>query len=460
MTYFNLMKVRIVTFLLICSSLPALSQDIPIYTQYFANPFIYNPAYAGLEGRPAFSIAHRRQWVGIEDSPVTYNFTFHSPVVLGFNMGVNISQDNYGIFQSNSALLTFGYTVDLGFNHFVSFGLSGGVGNQRIDFTNLNLNDPALLNVLDQNLYLDGNAGLAYHIGNFNVGFALPRVFKTRVYPVTDFDTGELGLIRNWIVTADYMIYFGPGDFAFQPYGLYRSYEGFDPQFEAGGIFHLKNLLWVGGAYRQDFGVAGLIGLKLNGGFSAGYSYEMPLGSNNGINQISHEVQLTFAIGKKNERSKKHATFVASVQPVKPQPEKKIIKEPDPIIEEPVDAVVTKDPVVVVTVPDTTERVDITQIEDELGPGPAVVASQGSHPFEIEAGHYVVVAAFGEFNNAVRYNDELLALGYDSDFGFNSDKKLFYVFVFKGEDSDSTRSKRNEVRNDPKLAKAWYLLIQ
>jgi type IX secretion system PorP/SprF family membrane protein len=475
------MKVRIITFLVLCSSLSALSQDIPIYTQYFANPYIYNPAYAGLEGRPTFSIAHRRQWLGIEDSPITYNFTFHSPIILGFNMGVNVTQDNYGIFQSNSALLTFGYTVDLGFNHFLSFGISGGVGNQRVDPTDLNLNDPALGDVLDQGAYLDGNAGLAYHIGGLNIGFALPRVFKTSVYPTQDFDTGELGLIRNYIVTIDYMFYFGTGSFAFQPYGLYRSYEGFDPQFEGGGIVHLNNLLWFGGAYRQDFGVAGLIGLKLNGVFSAGYSYEMPLGASNGINQTSHEIQLTFAFGKKNNRSKKHATFVASEQPVKATPRKKEVKKPEIVEEEPADTVAIKEPEVIVpvvvpvdtvtTVPvDTTthEVVPVVEtvpeieepIEDELGPGPAVIARRGYHPFEMEAGHFVVVAAYGEFKNAVRYNDELLAAGYDSDFGFNTDKKLFYVFVYKGEDSDSTRSKRNEMRNDPKLARAWYLLVK
>ena len=470
MAYFTKMKVRITLFLLACCGFTVSGQDIPIFTQYFANPYVYNPAYAGLEGRPAFSLSNRRQWVGIEDAPVTYNFTFHTPVVAGFNIGVNITQDNYGIFKSNTALLTFGYNINLGFNQYLSFGISGGVGSQQVDMTGLNPSDPALGGILDDGLFLDGNAGLAYHIGGFNIGISLPSIFTTRVYPTTDFDSGDLDLIANFIVTADYMIYFGADQYAFQPYALYRSYQGYDPQYEAGGIFHIKNIVWVGGGYREDFGVMGLIGVTIKGSFSAGYSYEMPLSGNDGVNQSSHEVQLTFAIGKRNKRSQNYATFVASEKPVKEVTKKKIVEE------EPVDTVAAETPEVIVPVvppadslviapPDTIVApvqipIDSLPAIDDLGEGPKVIARKGYHPFEMPSGNYVVVASYGEFQNAVRYNDELLAQGHDSDFGYNTDKKLFYVYLYKGDDSDSTRIKRNELRGNPKFAKAWYLLVK
>ena len=479
MEYFTKMKVRLIALLLVCCNFSVFAQDVPIFTQYFANPYIYNPAYAGLEGRPAFSLSNRRQWVGIEDAPVTYNFTFHTPVVAGFNIGVNLTQDNYGIFQSNTALLTFGYNINLGFNQYLAFGISGGIGNQQIDPTGLNLSDPALSNVLDQNLFLDGNAGLAYHIANFNIGISLPRIFNTRIYPTTDFDTGDLDLIRNWIVTADYMIYFGADQYAFQPYALYRSYTGYDTQYEAGGIFHIKNILWVGGGYRQDFGVMGLIGVTIDGYFSAGYSYETPIsGNNGGVNQTSHELQLTFAIGKRNKRSQNYATFVASEKPVKQVPVIKVIREepvdsiateppdiipvvipPDTIYTAPADTIVAV-PVDTIVVPIPVPIDTVVLVEDDLGEGPKVIARKGYHPFEMPSGNYVVVAAFGEFKNAVRFNDNLLTQGYDSDFGFNTDKKLFYVYLFKSDDSDSTKIKRNELRQDPEFPKAWYLLIK
>ena len=90
-------------------------QDLPTFTHYYTNPYIYNPAYAGIEGRPTVSLTHRRQWLGIEDAPITSNITFHTPVVAGLNLGLNITQDNYGIFQTSGGLLSLGYTVQLGF---------------------------------------------------------------------------------------------------------------------------------------------------------------------------------------------------------------------------------------------------------------------------------------------------------------------------------------------------------
>jgi len=208
------------------------AQDIPIYTQFFTNPYIYNPAYAGVEGRPVVTLTHRRQWIGIDDAPVTSNFVFHTPLAAGFNVGLNVSQDEAGIFKSTGGLLTFGYNVGLGYNHFLSFGISGGVKSNNINFDGLNTSDPALVGVLPTSNALDGNAGVAYHAGNFNVGFALPKLFNSQTYSTDPFDRGEFDAISNYILTANYMFFFGFGDYALEPYFLYRSYQEFPTQFE------------------------------------------------------------------------------------------------------------------------------------------------------------------------------------------------------------------------------------
>ena len=78
------------TFLIVtCSILSLKGQEIPIFTHYYANPYIYNPAYVGIEGRPTVSLTHRQQWLGIEDAPITSNLTFHTPIIGGFSMGIN-----------------------------------------------------------------------------------------------------------------------------------------------------------------------------------------------------------------------------------------------------------------------------------------------------------------------------------------------------------------------------------
>jgi type IX secretion system PorP/SprF family membrane protein len=467
-----------------CTSL--ISQNIPIFTHYYANPYIYNPAYAGIEGQPTVSLTFRQQWLGIEDAPVTSNLTFHTPVFGGFNMGLNVTQDKYGIFKSSTALLTVGYNINLGFNQYLSFGISGGVGNQQVDPTGLDLSDPALANVLDKNAFLDGNAGLAYHIGGLNIGISLPKIFKTRIYPTTDFDTGELGLIRNYMITADYMLYFGNDQFIFQPFGSYRSFEGYASQYEAGGIFHLKHLLWVGGSYRQDYGIIGMLGIKLKSAFSVSYAYEMPATEANGINKTSHEIHLNLAFGKKKDRAKKYATFLASQKPKKPKKKKKetpvvpIVEDTvaiaEPLEEKPLTLLDSlnqggnKIRLIVVNQPpdrgdksqapiDSIKAIGPDPVEPEIIK-PAVVTRKGGHPFEIDQGHYIVVGAYGVAANAIRTNDKLMAQGYNSDFGYSSDKKLFYVYILGENTARGARIKRDELRKLPAFSKVWYLLVE
>jgi Type IX secretion system membrane protein PorP/SprF len=55
------------------------AQQIPLYSQYFANPFIYNPAWAGLDKFGSVNITHRNQWDGIEGAPVTNLITVDLP---------------------------------------------------------------------------------------------------------------------------------------------------------------------------------------------------------------------------------------------------------------------------------------------------------------------------------------------------------------------------------------------
>ena len=478
------MRNLILIWIFLTIGIKASAQDFPYYSLYNLNPYVINPAYAGIEGRPFVSLSHRRQWLGIEDSHITSNITFHSPVAGGFNIGLNVTQDEYGIFQQNGALLTFGYNVPLGFNQYLSFGISGGAKMQNINFDGVDLNDPALGAINQENsIKLDGNLGLAYHVHGFNLGFSLQNVFNSRTYPQEPFEVGELGLIRNFIVTADYMLYFGNDDYIFQPFGNYRSFEGFESQWEAGGIFHIKHALWLGGSYRQDYGIIGMLGVKLKSSFSLAYAYEMPAAQADGINKSSHEINLGLAFGKKKERAKNYQTFVASRKPVKPKKEKKKKKE-EPVKK---DSVVVEEPVVT---PDTTETVldslnqggnkirlivdfdkpkeDTVKVVPEpvVTPDPepefkpAVVTKQGNHPFEIEPGHYIVVGAFGVVENAIRLMDKLISEGYSGDFGYSSDKKLFYVYV-KGENSpEGARSKRDEMRKTGAYKNAWYLLVE
>jgi len=61
------------------------AQQIALNTQYMFNDFIINPAVAGTKNYAPLSFSFRRQWMGMDDAPVTQNLSLHS--YIGKNTG-------------------------------------------------------------------------------------------------------------------------------------------------------------------------------------------------------------------------------------------------------------------------------------------------------------------------------------------------------------------------------------
>lgn len=80
-------------FIIVCN---ATAQQLPTYGQYYVNPYVYNPSYAGSLGYPVIFLTHRQQWRGIEGAPVTSNFNYHTPVGRNVGLGLNITTDKFG----------------------------------------------------------------------------------------------------------------------------------------------------------------------------------------------------------------------------------------------------------------------------------------------------------------------------------------------------------------------------
>jgi hypothetical protein len=90
------------------------------------------------------------------------------------------------------------------------------------------------------------------------------------------------------------------------------------------------------------------------------------------------------------------------------------------------------------------------------------IVKKGAHPDELENANYVVVGAFKSRSNAGRYSNLLRDRGHENSFGFASEKKLYYVFVFSSGNLDETREIRNRYRNlsDFQFPDSWVLTVE
>ncbi len=67
------------------------------FTQFYANPFILNPAFAGSERCPRVCINFRDEWPAIPGNFVTYSASFDRYVdAFGGGIGLLVEQDKAG----------------------------------------------------------------------------------------------------------------------------------------------------------------------------------------------------------------------------------------------------------------------------------------------------------------------------------------------------------------------------
>ncbi len=425
------------------------AQQIPVYGLYFMDLYQINPAAAGINNFSALHLDHRQQWRGIEGAPVTSTLTLHFPVADKISIGVNFTNDTRGILATNSGLATFAYRIPLGKDHNLRFGLSGGVGWNNIDFSQIDdTSDPALINAIDNHMFLAGQFGALYNIKNFSLGFTFPTLFKSQIMSDQAFQDIQLNPLQNYYITASYKFNMGQ-NFALEPWVLYRANETQPSQLEGTLLLWIKNIVWAGATYRQDYGMAYEAGFRISDLIDLGYAYE-PAGSMvNGFGNATHQLHLSIRIGKKRTSpvTKTEPDMVATTVP--------------PVVEEPPqEETEWQEEVTPIPPPETKdEKVYDPMIEDQKTDEPMRI-KRGNHLLELPIGNYVIAGAFRIFENAEGYSDKLFKQGYEANFGFLTAKNLYYVWIYSGKTPQDARIHRDEFRKIQQFNDVWFLLVE
>jgi type IX secretion system PorP/SprF family membrane protein len=437
----------------------AVAQQNMLYNHYYLNPFLYNPSYIAPTGYSELYLNYRKQWSGIDGAPETGTMNFQLPLNHKSGLAFTAIQDKAGLLKTTTGLVSFSYTIHFGksitdINHF-SFGLSAGVTNSRIVVDEAdNIQDPVIGN---NTTSLDGQFGVNYRYNNFRIGFAIPRIFDTRVVSEDNFTQPGIAQLDNTISSISYEFKLGD-KFSVEPMATYRTYQGLDPFFEGLATLRIAEVAWVGGAYRQNYGAFGFFGLNVKQKLRVAYSYEFATDQTDKMGSGSHEVQIAYRLGKKQH------TKPQKVSPHTTTP------QPAPIAEEtkPTVAPAVAPAVVVVPekkptqqIPAPTPKVE-TPVDNATPapPPPKVVNLQGEG---LAPGHYVVVGAFESGQNALTYMRTLTRAGYPAQVGYDPHKKFYYVHMNEpSQDMESARKMRDKYRQISRytLRDTWILSIE
>jgi len=300
--------------LLLLFPLLSYSQQAEIYNQFYMNPYLYNPAYAGVEGHTVLFVMYHQQWANLEGSPTMVHGSFHTPLKGGIGIGAAGFNVNQGLLSKSVGKVSASYLVSFDKKHHLRMGMSVGGGSQSLNFGQLDdPTDPAFTRLADQSSFMIADFGATYHFDHFNVGFAIPNLISYDVFQGEGIAPIRIKPMDNLMLKMNFRGHINH-DFAIEPHIIYRYSKYVPDQFEATVIIHIFHQAWTGLTYRQDNNFIATFGVKIKEHIGIGYAYEMGNIAISSILGPTHEIHIGYHLGSKKEHAEHVSSFIKSHQ--------------------------------------------------------------------------------------------------------------------------------------------------
>ncbi|MDQ6471706.1 type IX secretion system membrane protein PorP/SprF [Flavobacterium sp. LHD-80] len=264
------------------------------YTQYMYNTMTFNPGYTG--SREVLSVMglYRTQWVGLDGAPKTMNFSVQSPVSTHSSLGLNVISDEIGPVKSTGVTANYSYTILGSSDVKYSFGISGALDNNSVDYDKLNKENPDhYLTGSESKISPNVGAGFYVHSYNWYVGLSAPRLLKTTFFE--DIKTTTYSASSHFYLMGGYVFDLNPY-LKFKPAAMVKAVQGAPLAVDLSANFLFNDKFTLGAAYRWDAAVSAMAGFQITPGLNLGYAYDYDTTHIGNYNSGSHEIFLRFEL--------------------------------------------------------------------------------------------------------------------------------------------------------------------
>lgn len=297
----------------------ARAQDKILLSQYFQNMPAFSPALTGANDFLDLRMGYRQQWMGFDGAPRTLYISgygaldteedpYHShtlrtsdsnePHTSGIKHGVggNLELDEQGPYSQTEFNLNYAVHVPVSERTYLSFGVSPGIYNAKIDFTKAEVKDMTSDQAYQDLLTNGGSAnffqlssGLALYSDRYYAAYSMMQLVKSHIGGNENLDNNG-SEIRHQVMGG--YRFFLSQDVELVPNAFVRMQQSTPLLWDAGARVQYKRNFWLGASYRNDKSIIGMVGLVYNDKFKIGYSYEHKSAGVDGFNSGSHELVL------------------------------------------------------------------------------------------------------------------------------------------------------------------------
>lgn len=272
------------------------AQQYPVFSQYYFNELVINPAYAGNHVQLSLTSIYRNQWVNFPGAPRTFSFSGHTSLYDGkVGVGLLVNHDEIGSYSNDNVYAYYAYKIAFQ-RATLSMGLQAGYNFVGADYSRLDLLNPNDASFATVNAYKPNfGTGVFLNFKNAFIGLSVPFILNsTLAYSLGSVGT-QLKEARYYFLRGGYIHSFDPkGNFKVNPSILVRAQEGqpLTADFNLGFIIH--NIISPGLSWRSGDALIGFIDLKLSDSFHFAYSYDLTGSQLNNFSNGTHEFVLNY----------------------------------------------------------------------------------------------------------------------------------------------------------------------
>lgn len=293
---------RLIYILAFCTLMPLglKAQFAPQFNQYYFNPILVNPAYAGTRGMLSVVGVHRSQWVGFEGAPSTQSFAIHSPNRRkNMGLGLQLLNDQLGPKSTVAISGVYSYKLRVGRGK-LGMGLRASLYNYTFDWSKIEYKESGG--------YALNEGRESYLTPSFDLGFFYNDKYNYVGLELSHLNQGRLGVQAENVniestarQRAQAIIIAGRAmkinrELIFKPSLLARLAIDQPAFFDLNASFLIKNKLWLGGSYRRGYGVVIMSEYHIDKSLRVGYSYDIATTTLNKSNWGSHEIFIGYDV--------------------------------------------------------------------------------------------------------------------------------------------------------------------
>ena len=282
----------------------SLAQQLPQFTSYQLSPFLYNPAFAGVDGTTQLNAVIRNQWSGVREAPQT-------DVINGYGLlrnekmavGATTFKDVAGADSRRGITLSYAYHLRVKDDISLSLGLSAGFLQYKLDHTIVNPydeGDPVFNSPILSSVVPTATFGAYLYADNFYASLALPQLLSSTFTVKDEYDDNSLieGGLTNHIFAGVGYIKDLNDAFTIEPSLLLMMSSPSPASIELMTKVTFKDLIWTALSYRFNDAACMYIGVDIDERFYVAYAHDFVTSELSTVTSGSNEFKLGFKFNR------------------------------------------------------------------------------------------------------------------------------------------------------------------